>query len=476
MSNTYRLAGLAGTETHVISPGRPEQYQGTQASAPASAGTEMQPPNRHPTGRSKAVILVGGPKDGTQFRPLASNGRAKVLFPVAGYPAIYHIISACAKVTDLNEILLIGTFDKSQMSDFLLSQPIKQLERAEQVSISYLPEGPSPLGTAGGIYKFRGQIQDGGIDCFFVINSDICADFALPDLLVSHSQHGDGGHLTIMSVKARKEQAVNYGNLLVSPGETKVKHYQEKPEVPALMGNYAEINSGVYVLSPGVFSVMDKIVTSNYKDSSGSESPDRIFLEGDIFPALASSGQLYVHRTNNFWSQIKTAGSAIYASRHYLESYRTSSDHASMLATGDNIIGNVWIHPNADVHPSARLGPNVSISVGVKIGAGARIRDSILLEGVTIGEHSVVLNAIVDQRCSIGRWSRVEGAAVGVNPNDPTTHEPPKPLFSSDGRLNPLVTIVGEEVSMPEGCMMLNVICMPNKQLGTRNYANEIII
>eukprot|EP00729_Bicosta_minor_P003994 gene3994-26884_t len=434
MSNTYRLAGLAGT---------------------------------HPTGRSKAVILVGGPKDGTQFRPLASNGRAKVLFPVAGYPAIYHIISACAKVTDLNEILLIGTFDKSQMSDFLLSQPIKQLERAEQVSISYLPEGPSPLGTAGGIYKFRGQIQDGGIDCFFVINSDICADFALPDLLVSHSQHGDGGHLTIMSVKARKEQAVNYGNLLVSPGETKV---------PALMGNYAEINSGVYVLSPGVFSVMDKIVTSNYKDSSGSESPDRIFLEGDIFPALASSGQLYVHRTNNFWSQIKTAGSAIYASRHYLESYRTSSDHASMLATGDNIIGNVWIHPNADVHPSARLGPNVSISVGVKIGAGARIRDSILLEGVTIGEHSVVLNAIVDQRCSIGRWSRVEGAAVGVNPNDPTTHEPPKPLFSSDGRLNPLVTIVGEEVSMPEGCMMLNVICMPNKQLGTRNYANEIII
>ena len=104
------------------------------------------------------------------------------------------------------------------------------------------------------------------------------------------------------------------------------------------MGNYAEINSGVYVLSPGVFSVMDKIVTSNYKDSSGSESPDRIFLEGDIFPALASSGQLYVHRTNNFWSQIKTAGSAIYASRHYLESYRTSSDHASMLATGTTLL------------------------------------------------------------------------------------------------------------------------------------------
>merc|ERR1719272_481089 len=473
-SNNYTLEGLAAAETHVPnSPLRPTD----SANAPAAVG-EREPTENHPTGRSKAVILVGGPRSGgaTQFRPLSRPDRPKALFPVTGFPAIYHIINACAKVTDLNEILLIGTHAKEHMADFLLSQPIKQLERAHQVSISYLPEGTKPLGTAGGIYKFRGQIQDGGIDCFFVINSDICADFALPDLLVSHSQHGDGGHLTIMSVKARKEQAVNYGNVLVSPGETKVKHYQEKPENPELMGNYAEINSGVYVLSPGVFSVMDKIVTSNYKATSGSEAPDRLMLEGDIFPALASAGQLFVHRSNNYWSQIKTAGSAIYASRHYLQAYRTSSDHDSMLSAGDNIVGDVWIHPNADVDATAKLGPNVSISAGVKIGAGVRIKDSILLEGVTVGEHSVVLNAIIDQRSSVGRWSRVEGAAVGVNPNDPTTHEPPKPLFSNDGRLNPLVTTVGEEVTMAEGCMVMNVICMPNKELGSRKYANEIII
>merc|ERR1711935_768010 len=127
------------------------------------------------------------------------------------------------------------------------------------------------------------------------------------------------------------------------------------------MGNYAEINSGVYVLSPGVFAVMDKIVTSNYQASSGNETPDKMSLEGDVFPALASAGQLFVHRTNNFWSQIKTAGSAIYASRHYLQSYRTSADHESMLSTGDNIVGDVWIHPNADVDRTAKLGPNVSI-------------------------------------------------------------------------------------------------------------------
>jgi mannose-1-phosphate guanylyltransferase len=361
------------------------------------------------------------------------------------------------------------------MNEFLLSRAVEKLKREKQVAISYLPEGTTPLGTAGGIYKFRGQIEAGGIDCFFVLNSDICADFPLEQLLMHHSAHGDGSHLTIMSVKARKEQAVNYGNLLVSPDETLVQHYQEKSKNPESMGNYAEINSGVYVLSPGVFTVMNKIVTENYKVNA--ESPDAIGLEQDVFPRLAGS-QLFAYRTASFWSQIKTAGSAIYANRHYLAAYRTNEEAMAngMLASGTNIVGDVWIHESAVVDPSAKLGPNVSIGAGATIGAGARVRDSILLDSVSIGDHCVVLNSIIDRRSTIGAWGRVEGSKVGVNPNDPTTHEPPKPLFSDDGRLNPLVTIVGCETKVAEGAMVLSVICMPHKELGARKYANQIIL
>ena len=45
----------------------------------------------------KAIILIGGPQKGTRFRPLSFDV-PKPLFPVAGYPIIYHHISALSKV------------------------------------------------------------------------------------------------------------------------------------------------------------------------------------------------------------------------------------------------------------------------------------------------------------------------------------------------------------------------------------------
>lgn len=45
----------------------------------------------------KGVILIGGPQKGTRFRPLSFD-LPKPLFPVAGYPIIYHHIYALSKV------------------------------------------------------------------------------------------------------------------------------------------------------------------------------------------------------------------------------------------------------------------------------------------------------------------------------------------------------------------------------------------
>lgn len=422
------------------------------------------------TGKSKAVILMGGPKSGTKFRPLASSSRPKHLFPVAGFPMVYHIVEACAKVEDLDEIFLLGTIPVEQMHPFLLSPAVEALKREHQVMITYKKEGESGLGTAGGIYKFRG-LMNGGMDSLIVINSDICADFPLSDLLIAHSQQSEDARITILSIKARRDEAMNYGNIVVAPGETRIKHYQEKPESVESYGDYADINGGVYVLSPGVFGVMDDVF---------GEKGDVFSLESDIFPKLQGKGQhdgtLFVHRTQSFWSQIKTAGSAIYANRHYLSTYKGSSHNGMLQPQTDMVIGDVHVDRSAQVDPTAKLGPNVTVSAGVRIGAGVRIRDAILLEGVIVREHAVVLNSIVDQRSIIGSWARVEGATVGVNPDDPTTHEPTKPLFSKDGRLNAQVTILGEETNVSEGCLVRHVICMPHKGLSDEQYSNEIIL
>jgi len=89
-----------------------------------------------------------------------------------------------------------------------------------------------------------------------------------------------------------------------------------------------------------------------------------MYLETDVLMPLAGTGSLFALQTKNWWSQLKTAGSAIYANRHYLELYR--SWHVDRLAQGDfkteqgkekkcTIIGDVYIHPSATIDTTAMV-------------------------------------------------------------------------------------------------------------------------
>ena len=104
--------------------------------------------------------------------------------------------------------------------------------------------------------------------------------------------------------------------------------------------------------------------------ATGQEQQDSITLRlcvslSLILTPLAGTGKLYALPVNNWWSQIKTAGSAIYANRHYLALYKnahperlasaglkTENDNANLVC---NIVPDVHIHPTASVHPTATV-------------------------------------------------------------------------------------------------------------------------
>ena len=102
-----------------------------------------------------------------------------------------------------------------------------------------------------------------------------------------------------------------------------------------------------------------------------------MWLEKDVLMPLAGTNQIMIYETTNWWSQIKTAGAAIYANRHYLKLYRqihperlTKIEHLNGNSDGashvENIFGDVFIHPSANIHPTAVIGPNVSIGKSTK--------------------------------------------------------------------------------------------------------------
>lgn len=377
---------------------------------------------------------------------------------------IYHQMEACAKIPGINEIVLIGVFPESDLSGF-----VNVASQNFGIPVRYLREF-KPLGTGGGLYFFRDLLTRDKPDCLLVLHSDICADFRLEDALNFHAAKGEGDHVTIFGTTARKEHANNYGCIVTDDKTNEVLHYVEKPKSFVSQ----DINAGVYILSPAVFDDMKEVFLANHDKESQTEE---IWLEKDILMKLAGTGRLFMFKSGAFWSQIKTASSAIYANRHYLQVYRKSHPESLTRLTDDGpaIVGDVRIHPSADVHPSAKLGPNVSVGPGVKIAPGARIKDSIIMKSVVIGSHSVVMNSIIDSGAKIGDWARIEGATVGANPNDPTTSVPEMPLFSANGKLQPNVTIVGEETTVGDGVLVLNVICMPHKELAS-DSKNEIIL
>ncbi|WAR09910.1 GMPAB-like protein [Mya arenaria] len=350
---------------------------------------------------------------GTRFRPLSLE-TPKPLFPVKG----------------LKEVILIGFY-----------QPNDSLNRfITQAQLQYLQEYTA-LGTAGGIYHFRDQILAGTPDYFFIMNADVCGDFPLEDMLEFHRVKPTGTFCTILGTEATRQQSLMYGCIVESKETHEIMHYVEKPETFIS----TIINCGIYLCSPTIFEPLEVEFKKNLEQNYNSDyltapCSEMIRMEQDIFVPLASSGKLYVYQTSKFWSQIKSAGAAIYANRHYLHLYKKS--HPERLAKNGpgkpQVIGDVYIHPSAQVDETAVLGPNVTISKNCVLGEGVRVRESVILEGAVLQDHCCILDSIIGWNTQIGNWTR-------------------------------------SDVQVPSEVIILNSIVLPNKEL-SGCYKNQIIL
>ncbi|XP_078481478.1 LOW QUALITY PROTEIN: mannose-1-phosphate guanylyltransferase regulatory subunit alpha-like [Ciona intestinalis] len=413
----------------------------------------------------KAIILIGGPEKGTRFRPLSLDV-PKPLFPVAGFPMVQHHIEACCQVPEIKEILLIGFFPLSDELKSFLEYAKKQFAP----SIRYLQEYTS-LGTAGGLYHFRDQIGAGNPSAFLVFNADVCCNFPLQEILSFHKSKTTDDGITIVATDATQQESMSYGCVVEDAATGEATHYVEKPET--LLAKL--INCGVYAFSPKVLQYMENVFKEHQSErfDSGDDNADqsfseRISLEKEILNPYAGSGKMFVYKTKEVWGQIKSAASAIHANKLYLSLYhKTNPERLAQNSQKQSptIIGDVFIHPNAEVHSSAVIGPNVTIDDRVVVGPGVRVSNSILLPGAVLKDHSCVLNAIIGWQSVVGDWSRVEGTAHQPDPNAPFSKIISDGLFNEDGRLCPSITVLGRKVFIAPEIIILNSIVLPNKTI-----------
>jgi len=395
--------------------------------------------------------LVGGPSKGTRFRPLSLD-IAKPLFPVAGNPLIYHHLDACSQLKNLKEILLIGFYDDTDKNwqDFM-----ETTKNQLGIPIRYLRE-ESRLGTAGGLRKFKKEILKGNPDHLVLMHCDIFCSFPIRELMDFHISHGK--ECSILGKQVPKDEASKYGCLVVDKSTNEALHYAEKPET--FVSDI--INAGIYVFSPSLFDLMEKVAPSRHEIG---ESEDFLRLEQDVLQKICGDKHLYVYLTLDFWIQLKSAGMVVLCANHLLAHLRSA--HPEKLAesgngkTGPTIIGDVLIHPTAQIDPTAKIGPNVSIGTKVKIGAGVRIQHSIVLDNAEIKARACIMYSIIGWNSVVGSWTRIEGI--------------PDYTADSDDPLKCGISILGAGVSVGAESIVRASIALPHKEL-SGSYNNMILL
>lgn len=103
-----------------------------------------------------------------------------------------------------------------------------------------------PLGTAGPLALAKSMLK--GDDPFFVLNSDVIAEFPFSEMLELHRSHGREGTIGVTKVADPSK----YGVVVFDEKSGKVEAFVEKPQ--EYVGN--KINAGMYILNS---SVLDRI-------------------------------------------------------------------------------------------------------------------------------------------------------------------------------------------------------------------------
>ena len=380
-------------------------------------------------------------------------------------------MTAIDKVPSIHEVYLIGYYEESVFRDFIKDAA----SQFPKLSIKYLREYQA-LGTAGGLYHFRDAILKGRPEHIFVLNSDVCCSFPLNEMLKLFREKD--AEAVILGTRVGEDAATNFGCIVSDAHTRRVLHYVEKPE--SHISNM--INCGVYLFStdaifPSIRTAIKRrtdrparlfsfpssenlensfIVADDDDDLDGNSKNEVIRLEQDILSDMADSKQFFVYETNDFWRQIKTAGSAVPANALYLQK-AWQNESPELAQPSANLIPPVFIHPSAHVDPTAKLGPNVSIGPRVVVGAGARIKESVVLEDSEIRHDACVLYSVIGWGSRVGAWARVEGTPLPA-----TSHTT---SIVKNGVKVQAITILGKECAVGDEIRVQNCVCLPFKEL-----------
>ncbi|MCX6650466.1 MAG: sugar phosphate nucleotidyltransferase [Methanomassiliicoccales archaeon] len=326
----------------------------------------------------KAVILAAG--EGTRLRPFTVS-RPKVMIPIGNRPILEYVVRALA-ANGITEIILVVGYMKERIMSFFGNGS------NFGVKISYAIQ-EKQLGTAHAALTVRDQIKD---EFILVAGDNIIDAQVIADLL----RHKGGFSMLVTD----SETPSKYG--VVQTRDGRVVDIIEKPDKG--VGNI--INTGIYRFPPEIFDYLERGVMTGKAGIT------------HVMHSYISKINVDVVRSNGRWMDAVYPWDLIRLNEYAfnLTGQETSGTieagvtlrgpiyvgAGTRIKAGSYIEGPAVIGEGCEIGPYATIFPTTSIGNGVHIAPFTAIYNSIIMNNVSIGSHSHLSQAVIDDGCRIG--------------------------------------------------------------------------
>ena len=372
-------------------------------------------------------ILAGG--KGERLYPLTRD-RSKPAVPFGGMYRIIDITLSNVLNSGLRRIYLLSQYKSASLMRHIkhgwnlfsaeLGEYIYTIPPQLRVGSNWY------LGTADALFQNIYTLEEEKPEHVLILSGDHIYRMDYRDMLIDHLDSNADATMAVLTVPAA--EASRFG-VVQHDAAGRVTGFREKPKDLDPQGPDVVANMGVYLFRT------DVLVRAISRDARRDDSNHD--FGKDIFPSLVQGGShVFAHRfrgvgvnSPTYWRDIGTVAAYyeanmdlvavtpefnLYDPTWPLRSAPVQAPPAKFVFAGgeagrvgsalDSLVCSGAIVSGGQVERSV-IGP------GCRVNSWARVTGSILMDGVQVGRHAVVKNAIIDKNVSIP-----QGMEIGVDP------------------------------------------------------------